>query len=155
MDLRATEPARQADGAAASHVIRLRHTPMEVGVARRRMRSELAVAGVAPPLLDDVEVVVSELLGNAVLHANPIGGGMLVASWLLEDATLTVRVTDGGSLHRVEPVDGTPLAESGRGLRIVDRLAADWGVIDHSGGTRTVWASFPTGARKRGLRLVR
>ncbi len=138
-----------------SNTIRLPHTAVAVGVARRRIRTELLAAGVAPPLLDDVEVVVSELLGNAVRHAQPIGGGVLLAGWRLADGTVTVRVTDGGSMRRVEKVDGSATADTGRGLRIVDRLAADWGVTDHPAGMRTVWASFPIRATARGLRLVR
>lgn len=155
MDPQAAEPARSAGSGGPSTIIRLPHAPAAVGVARRRIRHELADTGIGAPLLDDIEVVASELLGNAVLHAQPIGGGLLLAGWRLKDGVLTVRVTDGGSLHRVHPVDDAPLAESGRGLHIIDRLAQAWGVIDHAGGVRTVWASFATGARKRGLQLVR
>jgi serine/threonine-protein kinase RsbW len=154
MNLRATEAGRSGM-VAPSNVIRLPHTPAAVGVTRRRICAELESAGLTRPLLDDIEVVTSELLGNAVLHARAIGGGVLLAGWRIEEGQVMVRVTDGGSLHRVQQLDGAPLSESGRGLRIVDRLARDWGVVDHAAGLRTVWASFPIGPRVRGLRLVR
>lgn len=141
--------------AASSNVIRLPHTPVAVGVARRRICAELAAAGLAPPLLDDIEVVVSELLGNAVLHAHPIGGAVLLAGWRIDDGIVTVRVTDGGSSLRVQPVNSSPMADSGRGLRIIDRLAQEWGVTDHPTGMRTVWATFTVRPTAPGLQLVR
>jgi anti-sigma regulatory factor (Ser/Thr protein kinase) len=118
-------------------------------VARRRIRHELAAAGVDRVLLDDVEVVISELLANAVRHARPLAGGALLVAWRLIESTVIVRVTDGGSQGRVEsPAEhrGTGvLAETGRGLRIIGELAADWGVIDHASGLRTVWATLSPG----------
>jgi anti-sigma regulatory factor (Ser/Thr protein kinase) len=118
-------------------------------VARRRIRHELAEAGVDRVLLDDVEVVISELLANAVRHALPLAGGALLVAWRLVESTVIVRVTDGGSQGRVEsPAEhrGTGvLAEAGRGLRIIGELASDWGVIDHASGLRTVWATLRPG----------
>lgn len=152
---RATEAAG-GSRVGSSNTIRLPHTAAAVSVARRRIRTELQAAGITPPLLDDVEVVISELLGNAVRHAQPIGGGVLLAGWRWADNLVLVRVTDGGSTHRVERMDGAPLlADTGRGLRIVDRMAGDWGVTEHPTGIRTVWASFPVRSKARGLRLVR
>jgi anti-sigma regulatory factor (Ser/Thr protein kinase) len=111
-------------------------------------------------LLDDVEVVISELLANAVRHARPLAGGALLVAWRLTGPTVIVKVTDGGSQGRVESPSehrGTGvLAETGRGLRIIGELAADWGVIDHASGLRTVWAALRPGDKLlagRGQRL--
>jgi serine/threonine-protein kinase RsbW len=144
-----------------AHVIRLRHEAVSVGVARRRVRSALVTDGVPEPALDDVEMVVSELLGNSVRHARPIAGGVLLLGWRAGGGQVHLRVTDGGSAHRVEAAEGGPMSESGRGLHIVERLASAWGVIDHAGGLRTVWATLPSLQRAGGspsgpvLRLVR
>lgn len=139
-----------------SSVLRLPYSAAAVGAARRRVRRELAEAGVPAPVLDDVEVIASELLGNAVRHARAIAGGVLLLGWRIEDGEVTVRVTDGGSGRTVEPREAGPLADSGRGLRIVESLATSWGVVEHAGGLRTVWAALPLPSTPRpGLRIVR
>ena len=111
-------------------------------MARRWIRRDLVYLGLPEGLLDDAEVVVSELLGNAVRHARPIGDGVLLVEWRLEESAVTVQVTDGGSSGRVQLRGDGVLDETGRGLRIVGGLARDWGVIDHPGGMRTVWATL-------------
>jgi serine/threonine-protein kinase RsbW len=131
-----------AESGESSGVLRLPHTATAVGVARRRIRAALATLGVGRALLDDIEVVVSELLANAVRHARPVAGDTLVAAWRLAGPAVTVKVTDGGSPVRVEPRGTGVLVETGRGLRIIDGLAAEWGVIDHVGGPRSVWATL-------------
>ncbi|WP_158220453.1 ATP-binding protein [Kineosporia sp. A_224] len=139
-----------------SSVLRLPYSAAAVGTARRRVRRELADAGVGSSVLDDVEVVVSELLGNAVRHARPIAGGVLLLGWRIEDGEVTVRVTDGGSGRTVEPREAGPMADSGRGLHIIETLASSWGVVEHAGGLRTVWAALPLPSSPRpDLRIVR
>ena len=139
----------------ASNVLRVRHEPSAVSSARRQMRRELAGEHLPEPLLDDVEVVLSELMGNAVRHARAIAGGVLLVGWRIADDELTLRVTDGGSLKRVEPRESSPMSDSGRGLHIVERLVRAWGVTDHAGSLRTVWAVLPVHERPVTLRLVR
>lgn len=123
-------------------MLQMPHSAPAVATVRRRVRGELARAGVSGPLLDDVEVVISELIGNAVRHARPVPGGSLLVAWQVDGSVVTVRVTDGGSPSGVQPQHVPLLSDSGRGLRIVDRLAGRWGVVDHVGGLRTVWASL-------------
>jgi anti-sigma regulatory factor (Ser/Thr protein kinase) len=139
----------------SSNVLRVRHEPSAVGGARRQVRRELAAEHLPEPLLDDVEVVLSELMGNAVRHARPIAGGVLLVGWRIADDELTLRVTDGGSIKRVEPRESGPMSDSGRGLHIVERLVNAWGVTDHAGSLRTVWAVLPVHERPVTLRLVR
>ena len=140
---------------ASANVLRLRHEPVAVGVARRQVRAELAEAGVEVHVLDDTEVVLSELLGNSVRHARPIAGGVLLVGWRVADGEVTVRVTDGGSSRRIEPREASPMADSGRGLHIVERLARAWGVTEHAGSLRTVWAALSLHDHAPVLRLVR
>jgi len=139
----------------SSNVLRVRHQPAAVSAARRQVRRELAEEHLPELLLDDVEVVLSELMGNAVRHARPIAGGVLLVGWRIADEELTLRVTDGGSVKRIEPRDSSPMADSGRGLHIVERLASTWGVTEHAGSLRTVWAVLPLHERPVTLRLVR
>ena len=140
---------------ASSNLLWLLHAPAAVGIARRRVRAELAEHGLAGPALDDVAVVVSELLGNAVRHARPITGGALLVAWELDGQIVTVKVTDGGSAQRVQPCLTGVMAETGRGLRIVEGLSRDWGVVEHVGGLRTVWAALPVRSNVSSLRLIR
>lgn len=86
---------------------------------------------------DVAVLLVSELVTNGVLHAGtPVG----VAAGFDGD-TLAVAVTDGvpGGIDGGPWPDRHPRgAPSGRGLRIVDSLADDWGVSVHDQG-KTVW----------------
>jgi anti-sigma regulatory factor (Ser/Thr protein kinase) len=125
-----------------------------VAVARRTVRASLADREVAGAAVDDAEMVVSELLGNAVRHARAIAGGVLVLRWQLCPGQLRILVTDGGSGREVESSTPDDTAVSGRGLHIVERLTSDWGVTDHAGGLRTVWARLSLD-RPPTLRLVR
>ena len=129
----------------SSNARRLPHTAASVGVGRRWVREQLTALGVGRPLLDDVEVVVSELLGNAVRHAPPIAGGALLVTWRVSGSVVMVTVTDGGSPDQVELRGTGQLSETGRGLRIVEGLATEWGVIRQFEGQRTVWATIAPG----------
>lgn len=151
--MNAPDAARQSY--VSSNVVRVRHEASAVSGARREVRHELEQENLPEALLDDVEVVLSELMGNAVRHARPIAGGVLLVGWRIAEGELTLRVTDGGSLKRIEPRESSPMADSGRGLHIVERLAIAWGVTDHAGSLRTVWAVLPVHERPVTLRLVR
>jgi serine/threonine-protein kinase RsbW len=144
-----------------SEVMVLAHEPRAVALARRHVRDELAALGLTGVVLDDVALVISELVGNAVLHARPLSGGRLEVTWWVGSAGVHVRVTDGGSPGAVAlredgvaPVPGG-LDDSGRGLMIVDRLAVEWGVDDEGPARRTVWAVLPVPRSGPVLRAVR
>lgn len=138
----------------AAGVLRLQHSPVAVPTARREIRRELLAAGLEENLLDDVEVVVSELLGNSVRHAAAIAGGVVLLAWRVASDEVVIRVTDGGGGRGVAPRNGGPMADSGRGLQIVERLARVWGVSEHAGGLRSVWAAMSLVEPSRALRLV-
>jgi anti-sigma regulatory factor (Ser/Thr protein kinase) len=86
-------------------------------------------------LVEDVTLMVSELVSNAVLY----GEGEIGLMVEKDVDKVRVTVTDQG---RAEPVaHGMPESEAirGRGLAIVDRLSHRWGVrTDPHGGT-AVW----------------
>jgi DNA-binding NarL/FixJ family response regulator len=102
----------------------------------RRFVDEVLASWDCGPLLDDLQLLVSELVTNAVVHA---GSEAQVAVRLLPDA-LRVEVVDRGgpSLGATVPGPERVDAESGRGLFLVDRLARAWGVEPIDGG-KSVW----------------
>ncbi len=93
--------------------------------------------------LSVVLLVCNELVSNAYEHAGSPG-------------RVTIRQAGSPCRVRVEVVDGSTAAVTpgrsrldqnrGRGLILVDRLATDWGVVDHPGG-KTVWAEIACGAQ--------
>ncbi|WP_214413067.1 ATP-binding protein [Sphaerisporangium fuscum] len=86
-------------------------------------------------LTDDMVVVVTELLANALIHGGPPIRVALVAA----DRTLTGSVSDGGPGWPCLRTAGTDL-EHGRGLRIVTALTDCWGVEPCPGGRgKTIW----------------
>jgi anti-sigma regulatory factor (Ser/Thr protein kinase) len=117
----------------------LPHAPSSVGVARRRLSSELLAHGVRAGVVDDASVIVSELLSNALRHARPLPSGQIRVSWVRNGDEVEVAVSDGGAM--TEPRRSQPTLSSlgGRGLGIVEALAECWGVR-HEEGCTTVWA---------------
>ncbi|MBO3745983.1 ATP-binding protein [Streptosporangiaceae bacterium NEAU-GS5] len=111
-----------------------------VAVARQRLCADLLAAGVPEPIVDDVVLVLSELLSNALRHAHPLASGQLKATWSCLEQRVEVAVSDGGAA--TEPRAGRPTLSSlgGRGLGIVDYLAERWGVRHEPDAGTTVWA---------------
>ncbi len=106
--------------------------PRQVGAGRRFVRETLAAWG-QQELAAHACLLVSEILTNAIRHAcQPIElrlhrrAGELVAEIFDDDAQLPQRMVPGLA------------EESGRGLMIVDALAADWGAR-LSGPGKVVW----------------
>ena len=83
----------------------------------------------------DVQLLCSELVGNAVRH----GGQRVALTLVLDDAQLTVEVSDGSSAVPEPRADASD--ESGRGLAIIAAQATRWGVTSDAGG-KTVWATM-------------
>lgn len=111
---------------------------------------ELRERGVPAAVVDDAALVMSELVGNAVRHGQPLPGDYVRTSWWVDDGTVHLEVCDGGPGFGavLRPVAAT--AEGGRGLPIVDTLASSWGTTapDPSGGVG-VFAELPLpGARR-------
>jgi anti-anti-sigma factor len=85
-------------------------------------------------LLDRAELLASELVTNALLHANTDVRVRLA----LRGERLHLGVHDGGS-RLLRLVGGDPDAEAGRGLLLVERLARAWGVYRPPEGGKVVW----------------
>lgn len=91
-------------------------------------------------LEDDVRLVASELVTNALIHA---GTAFLVTLRGTPDRVL-LTVRDGSSVVPVRPPAGPALEQGGRGLGIVAELSDEWGVVRNHGRAKSVWASFAT-----------
>jgi anti-sigma regulatory factor (Ser/Thr protein kinase) len=91
------------------------------------------------PLIEDIELCVSELATNALLHGVAPGREFSVVLQRTEDLVrLDVR-DSGPGRPVVQPFDEH--ACSGRGLHLVNEIADDFGVDEHIVG-KTVWLSF-------------
>ncbi|MFC7583445.1 ATP-binding protein [Nonomuraea antimicrobica] len=89
----------------------------------------------APELAFDAQLVVSELVTNAMRH----GGGAAQLRLLCHGPELACVVADHS---RTVPVTATPdvFSEYGRGLRLVDALCSAWGWLSPGGARKLVWA---------------
>lgn len=110
--------------------------PAAIPKARRFVASSLG--GEAPPTVHTVELVVTELLTNALLHGEP---PVLVRLIHLGQA-IRVEVEDAA---RELPVLGVrdPESMTGRGLAVVAALSANWGFDAGRGAGKVVWSELP------------
>lgn len=117
---------------------------MEASVPRARawLRDRL---GVDHPALDDVLLLASELVTNAVRHSDSRHVGTVTVAAATRPGVVHVVVIDDGAatVPRVGDVDvsggdGEEQSEGGRGLFLVEMLARAWGIHDDGAG-RAVW----------------
>jgi anti-sigma regulatory factor (Ser/Thr protein kinase) len=96
-------------------------------------------------LVESAILIVSELATNSLRHAQT--GFALVID--LDDAQLQIAVTDFGAGEPAMQSPG-PTDHSGRGLRIVELLAADWGITPSTPlEGKTVWFRLTIEDRRR------
>jgi two-component sensor histidine kinase len=86
--------------------------------------------------------VLTELVSNALRHGAPLPDQTFWVSWRLGRESLEIVVSDGGGATVPTVAEPAKLEAGGRGLGIVERLSARWGVWADSGET-TVWAEVP------------
>ena len=132
---------RAASGVAQSY-LELGAFATAVPCARGHARLVVAEWG-RPELADTAELVVSELVTNAVHAAVPSRdrGPVIpvVRLWLASDPQgVLIRVGDGSSQVPIRRAAG-PDDDSGRGLVIVGSLSRDWGSYRTAEG-KVVWA---------------
>jgi anti-sigma regulatory factor (Ser/Thr protein kinase) len=103
---------------------------------RRAVVEDLTAQGLDGDIVDEAEIVVSELLGNALRHARPLPDGTLRVILELEPKSIRICVVDGGSATLPTLQHPPPMSVGGRGLSIVRTLTQNWGVQEsHSGNT--------------------
>ena len=84
-------------------------------------------------LVSDAELLTSELVTNAVLHAR----GDVTVTVAVAEGLAEIGVSDRSS-DLPEQRPPTWQAEGGRGLRLVDLVALEWGVVSVDGG-KQIW----------------
>ena len=118
-------------------LLELPFEPASASVARRHVVHVLRTRGVDAITCEDAALIISELVGNALRHGQPMRGGRLTVGWKFGDDGLRIEVTDGGGGRPVQRRTDA-LAAGGRGLEIVAALAQKWGYAANEAGT-TVW----------------
>jgi PAS domain S-box-containing protein len=106
--------------------------PPSVAEARHQVHDLLVDAG-RDDLVDTCVLLVSEVVTNALLHAGTV---MSLRAALGPDG-VRVEVRDG-SPHLPAPRGYAATSGTGRGLRMLESMVADWGVTRHDQG-KTVW----------------
>jgi two-component sensor histidine kinase len=128
----------------------VRHVAESAGQVRRYLVQDLLGRGLSRSVVEDAGLVISELVSNAVRYAYPLPGDVLRVVWELTGTRLCLRVVDGGGRGLPHRRSAGPRDTHGRGLAIVESVAARWGVDRADGRPSMVWAELalrPTGAR--------
>ena len=95
------------------------------------------------PKTDDVEMIASELVTNAILHSRSGRGGHVWVEVRRRRDWIRVAVTDDGaqeSSFNLRSAD--EMEDFGRGLAIVNALADSWGARSEVDNCHTVWAEL-------------
>ena len=116
------DPSTRSDGRAESALLALTRSPSSVGAARRFIEARAAAWSLPEPTTDQLVLIGSELVTNAVLHART-------------ELTLTVELRDGRVRISVTDRSQAPAtlrhyradAFTGRGLGVVAALSDRWG----------------------------
>ncbi|MFC6578927.1 ATP-binding protein [Planomonospora parontospora] len=113
-----------------------------MSVSRVREWARGSLSGHLPaPVLEDLLLLLSELVTNAVVHSDSgrTAGGRVTVRLAMSPGAVRVEVTDDGSAAGVPAVQvPEPEDDGGRGLWLVDLLATEWGHHrDEAGGS--VW----------------
>jgi anti-sigma regulatory factor (Ser/Thr protein kinase) len=123
--------------------IRLAGRADNIGRAREFVTAAL---GAGHPCAAVLQLIVSELVTNSIVHTRSgRDGGTVAVALASAGRRVRVEVTDDGGpeLPRLRTVDFG--AENGRGLQLVDALADEWGWDRGPGGGTVTWAEVTSG----------
>jgi anti-sigma regulatory factor (Ser/Thr protein kinase) len=98
-----------------------------------------------------VELLVSELATNCIRHTDSAFDLTVIQA----GREIRVEATDYDDVGKPTMRSPKPADPSGRGLRIVDALAAAWGVEHRSAHGKTVWFTVVAPAHERAPQLAR
>lgn len=116
------------------HDVRVTLTPGPFTARQARLALLPLRRMLAGPVYEDLRVVVTELVTNAVRHGR--GASVRVVVDLHDDQTVRGEVSDDEAVPTGAIRIRTGGEDGGWGLRIVDALASWWGVEE---GTNDVW----------------
>lgn len=119
-----------------SHTVQFQAEPASAAKAREFVCDHLLRRGLLQ-LEDDVRLVVSELVTNAITHAQT----PFTVALERRGPFLILTVTD--SLQSVPVLREAEMMDAGgRGLVIVEVLSGTWGITTDAAGSKSVWAAF-------------
>lgn len=111
-------------------------TPASPREARRFVRARVGQLGFHR-IIDDVALVVTELVTNALIHVeSPSQVGVY-----LRHGRIRLEVSDDSPMLPVRQRFSVQ-AGTGRGLAVVESLCAAWGATPSPHGGKVVWADF-------------
>lgn len=112
------------------------HSPAGVSAARRTVVRQLEAWGLGDAI-DDMQIVVSELVTNAVRYGNnPVELRLRVHGELLR-----IEVFDSNIADIPAPRQASDTESTGRGMPLIDALTVEWGV-EVSASQKVVWADL-------------
>lgn len=117
--------------AAADLTLKLLPEPTAPGLARRAAQDQFG-GQLSRQQLTDLVLVISELVGNAIIH----GQGEIVLRLQLDGTTVRGEVIDQGGGFEHEIRARGPDDVGGRGLLLVESMTTRWGIHE---GTTHVW----------------
>ncbi|MFJ6620119.1 ATP-binding protein [Kitasatospora sp. NPDC091335] len=118
------------------------------GAARRLLRTFLAGHPGSERFVDSGELVLGELVANAVLHAKTPPGRLVLVRFDLQPESLRIEVHDADASRPSLSHSTAEFEETGRGLLLVSLLASDWGCCPREGGIgKAMWALIEGGAK--------
>ena len=130
-------------GAAVLGTLTIPGRPEHVREARTFVAKAL---GDLHPGLEDVVLLTSELVTNAVMHsASDCARGTITVQISESTGGVRVEVADAGSDLSAPAVRGDVYASDGHGLFLVQTLSDQWGYLRDDNGT-TVWFWLGTAA---------
>jgi anti-sigma regulatory factor (Ser/Thr protein kinase) len=104
--------------------------------APRDARRAVAQGDLPPGVRDDVLIVVTELLTNAIRHPPRVAGGRILLTVRRESDAVHVEVRDPGGGFAAPDRE----REGGLGLVAIDRISSDWGLTVTD--TTLVWSTI-------------
>lgn len=110
----------------------------------RRLVDRACLAWDVPALRDTARLIVTELVSNAVRHANGSTDGTVEVALARQPGAVYVSVRDRSRLLPRPGGPVPPTVEGGRGLLVVELMSRAWGATPTVDG-KVVWASLATG----------
>lgn len=109
---------------------------------RHIARARLSLWGI-DELIDPAELLISELVTNAVTHGRGNSVHLLFSCTPGPPASVRIEVDDGAASSPC-PKSAGPYDEGGRGLRIVEMITEEYGGRWGTGGDGRIWCTLAT-----------
>ena len=138
--------------------VALARSPGAPSVAREIVVRSLA-ARVAPRVLDNAQLVMSELVTNSVRHSAAPDGDELVVRIRVWQDRCRLEVEDSGHEGAIAARSPDLVHGHGMGLNLVQTVSERWGLVRAADGPTRVWAQMECGAaadvaRRPSLRVL-